>query len=179
MKKSSVLALILLTATLCLVLNASLIPCVKASSGEFFLGSTTMSEEIWSNPDPQQMSVTVSVTSAMGDAYADTSKMSVTVKTDNKEITLHNGDSQTMEDSTSSIWLYENAGYDHNFHNYYGIGGTWEITVIGGGGGHDLTGAEGDNWAIWAVVAIVIVGLSAAVVFLLIKRKPTKTNPQP
>ena len=70
--------------------------------------------------------MTVTVTNAMADTYADSEKSSVTIKTDNKEITLHNGESQTFEDTTASVWLYENAGIDHNYYRYYGIGGTWK-----------------------------------------------------
>lgn len=108
---------------------------------------------------------------------------SVTVTTDNQEITLHNGESQTIEDaSTDSVWLYENAGYDHNYHSYYGISGNWEVTVIGGGedggDGTDTLGTEDTtDWVVWGVVAAVIIGLAAAVVILLIKRKPSTSNP--
>lgn len=151
-----------------------------ASSGDFFLGSSTMSDQIWSSSAPQHVTVTVTVTSAMADTYADTTPSSVTVKTANQEVTLHNGETQTIEDtSTDSVWLYENAGYDHNYHAYYGIGGNWEVTVLGGGGGGGGTlGAEDiSDWAIWGVVAAVIIGLGSAVVILLIKRKPSTGKP--
>jgi len=85
-----------------------------------------MSKQIWSSISPSHIQVTVTVTNAMADTYADSEKSSVTIKTDNKEITLHNGESQTFEDTTASVWLYENAGIDHNYYRYYGIGGTWK-----------------------------------------------------
>jgi hypothetical protein len=156
-----------------------------ASSGDFSLGSSTMSDQIWSSSTPKHVTVTVTVTNAMADTYADTTPSSVTVTTDNQEITLHNGETQTIEDaSTDSVWLYENAGYDHNYYAYYGISGNWEVTVLGdggdGGGGDTLGTADIISWAIWFVVAAVIIGLSAVVVILLIKRKPpTSKPPQP
>jgi hypothetical protein len=152
-----------------------------ASSGDFFLGASTMSDQIWSSSTPKHVTVTVTVTSAMADTYADTTPSSVTVTTDNHEITLHNGETQTIDDaSTDSVWLYENAGYDHNYHSYYGISGNWEVTVLGGGdgGGGDTLGTGGTtDWQVWGVVAAVIIGLAAAVVILLIKRKPTTGKP--
>jgi len=172
----------LIPTILCLItiLCLPLIQSVMASSGDFFLGSSTMSDQIWSSSAPQHVTVTVTVTSAMADTYADTTPSSVTVKTANQEVTLHNGETQTIEDtSTDSVWLYENAGYDHNYHAYYGIGGNWEVTVLGGGGGGGGTlGAEDiSDWAIWGVVAAVIIGLGSAVVILLIKRKPSTGKP--
>jgi hypothetical protein len=126
--------LILLLSCLIFSFLGTLVPNVNASSsGDFFLGSSTMSKQIWSNSVPSQIQVTVTVTNAMADTYADSEKSSVTVKTDNNEVTLYNGETQTFEDTTASVWLYENAGHDHNYYSYYGIGGTWEITTVGTG----------------------------------------------
>jgi hypothetical protein len=177
MRRAHLSYVILTSLCLIVVFSVPLIRSVKAPSGEFFLGSSTTSDEIWSSSSPKHVKVTVTVTSAMADTYADTQQSSVTVRTDNHDFTLHNGDTETFEDvSTSSVRLYENAGYDHNYHYYYGIGGNWEVTVIGGGsgdGGNGLGGAEDTiGWFIWGAVAVVIIGLAAAVVVLLIKRKP-------
>jgi hypothetical protein len=180
MRKANQLYLIPLSLCLIIVLSAPLVNSVMASSGDFSLGSSTMSDEIWSSSAPKHVTVTVTVTGAMADAYADTTLSSVTVTTDNQEVALHNGESQTIEDaSTDSVWLYENAGYDHNYYAYYGIRGNWEVTVIGGGDGGDgntLGTEDTTNWAIWGIVAAVIIGLAAAVVILLIKRKPSTGN---
>jgi hypothetical protein len=154
-----------------------------ASSGDFFLGSSTMSKQIWSSLSPSRIQVTVVVTNAMADTYADSELSSVTVKTDNNEVTLHNGESQTFEDTTASVWLYENAGYDHNYHSYYGIGGTWEITTVGNGNlgiGEGIENATSFLIIGAVVAAVVIVGL----VFLLRSKKtvpqsPTKQFPPP
>jgi hypothetical protein len=171
----------LVLTTLCLITIFSLpfLHSVLASSGDFSLGSSTMSNEIWSSSAPKHVTVTVAVTGAMADSYADTTLSSVTVTTDNQEVTLHNGEAQTIEDSsTGSVWLYENPGYDHNGYAYYGIRGTWEITVIGDGGGGNTPGTENpSDLLIWIAVGAVIIALAAAVVFLLIKRKPSAGKP--
>src|SRR4030042_3641035 len=123
MRRTNKLYLILTSLCLITILCTPLIQSVMASSGDFFLGSSTMSDQIWSSSTPKHVTVTVTVTSAMADTYPDTTPSSVTVTTDNQEITLHNGDTETIDDaSTDSVWLYENAGYDHNYHSYYGIG---------------------------------------------------------
>jgi hypothetical protein len=126
--------LILLSLILIFSFLETSVPNVNASSsGDFFLGSSTMSKQIWSSSTPSHIQVTVAVTNAMADTYADSKLSSVTIKTDNKEVTLHNGESQTLEDTTATVWLYENAGLDHNYRSYYGVGGTWEITTSGTG----------------------------------------------
>ena len=169
--RAKVTLLILLSLCLIFSFSATMVSNVNASSsGDFSLGSSTLSKQIWSSSSPSHIQVTVAVTNAMADTYADSEKSSVTVKTDNKEITLHNDESQTFEDTTVSVWLYENAGYDHNYHSYYGIGGTWEITTTGTGflGNTDGTGNSESLLIIGAVIAAaVIVGL----VFLLRNRK--------
>ena len=146
-----------------------------AASGEFTLGVNTMSKQIWSSSSPSQIQVTVTITNAMADTYADSEKSSVTVKSDNNEITLHKGESTTFEDTTSSVWLYENAGYDHNYYSYYGIGGTWEITTVESGflGNTGSTEDSGSLLIIGAViVAIVIVSL--IVLFSIKKNRSSK-----
>ena len=114
--------------------------------------------------------MTVVVTNAVADTYADSEPGSVTVKTDNKEVTLHNGESQTFEDTTVSVWLYENAGYDHNYHSYYGIGGSWEITAVGTG---PLVIAEGtENIASFLIIgAVIAAAVIVGLVFLLRSKK--------
>jgi hypothetical protein len=141
-----------------------------SSSGDFYLGSSTLSKQIWSSSSPQHIQVTVSVTGAMADTYSDTQPSSVTVKSENNELTLHNGDSQTFEDTTDSVWLYENAGYDHNYHSYYGISGTWEITTAGTG---TLGITESTNDITIAVIvgAIIAAGVIVGLVFLVRLRK--------
>ncbi len=183
-RKVNVSRFVVASFCMIIVLSVPLIQSVIAESGDFFLGSETMSEEIWSSSTPQHVTVTVSVTGSMADAYADTSPASVTVSTGNQEITMHNGDTETLEDaSTDSIWLYENAGYDHNYHFYYGISGNWEVTVLGsgiGGGGNDVLGTGGGvDWVIWGAVAAVIIVLAAIVIILLIKRRPAKSGIPP
>ena len=156
---------------------------VLAPSGTFFLGSSTMYNEIWTSSSTQHVTVTVTVTSAMGDTYADTSPTKVTVNTDNYYYTLHNGEIKTFEDSsTSRVWLSETPGYDHNGYSYYGISGNWEVTVVGGGGDGGGGGAGlGDLrvWLIVGIVAAVIIVLVAVLAFLLIKRKPPENKPPP
>ena len=171
----------LILLSLCLIFSflGTSVPNVNASSsGDFFLGSSTMSKQIWSSSSPSHIQVTVAVTNAMADTYADSKQSSVTVKTDNKEVTLHNGESQTFEDTTATVWLYENAGYDHNYHSYYGIGGTWEITTTGTGflGNTDGTENSESLLIIGAVIAAaVIVGL----VVLVRSRKHLSSKPYP
>jgi hypothetical protein len=135
-----------------------------------------MSKQIWSNSAPSHIQVTVTVTNAMADTYADSEKSSVTVKTDNKEITLHNDESQTFEDTTASVWLYENAGIDHNYHSYYGIGGTWEITAVGTG---PLGIAEGtENIASFLIIgAVIAAAVIVGLVFLLRSQKNRSSKP--
>ena len=172
-------AIPLILPSLCLTIFflATLVPNVNAaSSGDLFLGSSTMSNQIWSSSSPSHIQVTVVVTNAMADTYADSELSSVTVKTDNNEVTLHNGESQTFEDTTASVWLYENAGYDHNYHSYYGIGGTWEITTVGTGTLGIAEGTENTTsfLIIGAVIAAaVIVGLA----FLLRSKKTRSSKP--
>jgi hypothetical protein len=137
-----------------------------------------MSQQIWSSSSPSHIQVTVTVTNAAADTYADSEKSSVTVKTDNNEVTLHNGESQTFEDTTASVWLYENPGYDHNYYSYYGIRGTWEITTTATGllGNTDGTENSGSLLIIGAVIAAaVIVGL----ILLLRSRKHRSSNSLP
>jgi hypothetical protein len=174
--KAKAIPLILLSLCLTFFFLATLVPNVNAaSSGDFFLGSSTMSKQIWSSSSPSHIQVTVTITNAMADTYADSELSSVTIKTDNKEVTLHNGETQTFEDTTASVWLYENAGIDHNYHSYYGIGGTWEITTVGNGTLGIAEGTENTTFLIIGAViaAAVIVGL----VFLL-RNKKTRT-PKP
>jgi hypothetical protein len=164
-----------LTISSCLLLVAIgiLIPLTQALTGDFYLGSSTMSKKIWSSSTPSHIQVTVTVTSAMADTYADTQPSSVTVKTDNQEVTLHNGDTQTIEDAvTSSVMLYENAGIDHNYHSYYGISGTWEVTVLSGGEDNlGLTNAsEGGEWVVIGIAIAAILAI-ALVVFVVVIRK--------
>lgn len=176
----------LILVSLCLMISfaGTLVPNVNASSsGDFFLGANTMSKQIFSSESPSHIQVTVTVTNAMADTYADSQQSSVTVKTDNKEVTLHKGESQTFEDTATSVWIYENAGYDHNYYSYYGIGGTWEITTSGTGLTVNTGSIENsESLLIVGVViaAAVIVGL---VVLLGIKRnrvsKPSQTTYPP
>ncbi len=155
---------------------------VLAPSGTFFLGSSTTYDEIWTSSSPKHVTVTVTVTSAMGDTYADESPTKVTVNTDNYYYTLHNGETKTFEDSsTSNERLSETPGYDHNGYSYYGISGNWEVTVVGGGGNGGGGSGLGDlqNWLMWGIVAAVIIALVAALALLLIKRRHTENKPPP
>jgi hypothetical protein len=169
--------LILLSSCLLFsVLGTCVLDVNAASSGEFTLGVNTMSKQIWSSSSPSHIQITVTVTNAMADTYADSEKSSVTVKSDNHEVTLHNGESQTFEDTTSSVWLYENAGYDHNYHSYYGIGGTWEITTAESGllGNTDSTENSVSLLIIGAIITAVIIVI---LVVLLGIRKNRSSKP--
>ena len=175
--RAKAIPLILLSLCLTFFFLATLVPNVNAaSSGDFFLGSSTMSKQIWSSSSPSHIQVTVTVTNAMADTYADSELSSVTVKTDNNEVTLHNGESQTFEDTTASVWLYENAGYDHNYHSYYGIGGTWEITTVGTG---TLGFAEGtENTTSFLIIgAVIAAAVIVGLVFLLRSKKTRSSKP--
>jgi hypothetical protein len=177
-KKAKAIPLVLLSLCLIFFFAGTLISKVNAStSGDFYLGSSTMSHQIWSSSTPGQIQVTVTVTSASADTYADSQKSSVTVRTDNNEVTLHNGESQTFEDTTASVWLYENAGVDHNSYSYYGISGTWEIKTTESGflGSADGNGMSGSLLIIGVVIAaVVIVG-----VVLLFRSKKNRSSKPP
>jgi hypothetical protein len=162
-----------ISSCLLLVAIGIIIPLAQAVTGDFYLGSSTMSKKIWSSSSPSHIQVTVTVTSAMADTYADTQPSSVTVKTDNQEVTLHNGETQTIEDAaTSSVMLYENAGMDHNYHSYYGISGTWEVTVQSDDGeGLGLTNAlEGGEWIVVGIATVAFLAI-ALIVYVVVVRK--------
>jgi hypothetical protein len=170
-KRAKTTSLILLSLCLIFSFSGTLVPNVNAaSSGDFSLGSNTMSKQIWSNSAPSHIKVTVTVTTAMADTYADSEQSSVTVKTDNKEVTLHNGEAQTFEDTTASVWLYENAGIDHNYYSYYGIGGTWEIVAVGTGPLGITEGTE--NIASFLIIgAAIAAAVTVGLIFLFHSRK--------
>jgi hypothetical protein len=176
-KKAKATPLILLYLCLVFFFAGTLVSNVNASSsGDFFLGSSTMSKQIWSSSSPSHTQVTVTVTNAVADGYADSEKSSVTVKTDNNEVTLHNGESQTFEDTTDSVWIYENPGYDHNHYSYYGISGTWEISASGTGTHGTAEGSEN-------ITPVLIIGVFIGVavvfglVFLVRSRKTSSLEP--
>lgn len=157
------------------MVSALLSGSVNALSGNFSLGYSTTSEQIWSSSGKEPVTVTVKVTSAAADTYADTTRSSVTVQTDNHQIALHVGETETIEDqATDSVWLYENPGYDHNGYAYYGIVGTWEVTVQSGGLG--VPGLSGGGTGAWtwlglaAIVAVAVVGV------LFYARKTSRTR---
>jgi hypothetical protein len=167
---AKLIPVIVLFVFLALFFLGAFVSKVNAASGDFFLGSETMTLKIWSSSSQEHMHVTVTVTSAMADTYADSQKSSVTVKTDNNQVTLGKGESRTFEDSTSSVWLYENAGIDHNYHSYYGVGGTWEITTSGTGTLGVVEGSE-NSTPLLIVGVVVAVAVVLGLVFLLRDRK--------
>jgi hypothetical protein len=164
-KTGATLLLLLLSLGIIFFFSETQVPIANASPEDFFLGSSTLSKLIWSSSSPEHLQITVTVTGAMADAYSDTQLSSVTVKSDNNEVTLFKGESQTFEDTTDSVWLYENAGYDHNYHSYYGISGTWEITNAETG---PLGFAEGsDNFILSAIIVFVVVIVIIGLIFLV------------
>ena len=168
--------------SLCLVLFAVglMVPVVKALSGDFYLGASTMSKEIWSSSSPRHIRVTVTVTSADADTYADQQPSSVLAETDNKEVTLHNGDTEIIEDfSAKSVVLYERAGIDHNLHSYYGISGKWEVTVLSGGGdGVTLTlDSNQREMAIVGAVTVAIIAVGFIAAMIIRKKRKQKAAP--
>ena len=189
-RKTEFSVLMLAILFLIVVPSSLLTRLVKAPSGSFFLGSETMAEKIWSSSSLGHARVTVTVTSAMADTYADTTRSSVTVETNNHEITLHNGETGTIEDeATDSVWLYENSGTDHNGYHYYGISGNWEVAVLGGGGdgGGDGDGGGSGNVGIPVfLLGAIILGIAVTVTIVVIgvflalrRRKPPSAGPPP
>lgn len=160
LQKRMSIALILVSLMLVMmfsVVNVGPAVAQQTLTGDFYMGYGTSSRTIWEENYAQQIRVKVTVTRTGPGDYADTTPISCSVKTDNEREVLTRGQSCTIDDYTDSVKLFHYAGYDHNGYSYYGIGGTWEITLYGGGGGLMPGLPIGIILPIVAVVVIVIV----------------------
>ena len=155
-----------LTIGLLMISPMLLTASVAAESGTFFIDDSLV-HEVWSSASARHINVTVKVTSCVGDLFGDSTYSYVTVYTNNERMTLRNGKSGTIEDSSATyVGIWETPSYDHNGYAYYGIGGEWSVALVGIGGGEG-GGGGGLGPAMIALGAIAVV---SAIVIILVTR---------
>jgi len=151
----------------CVLLTAS----VAAESGTFFCGIDP-GDEVWSSASARHINVTVTVTSCAADGYGDSFHSYVTVYTNNKQMTLYNGQSGTIEDSSATyVNIWETPAYDHNGYAYYGIGGEWSVALVGTGGGEGWDGLGTAMLALGAIAAAIAIVIVVVIIMMSRKKK--------
>ena len=160
---------------------------VAAESGTFFCSEANHYGTIWESDDAKHIIVTVTVTSDFAtDLGMGTTVSRMVVESTNEKIVLYNGQTGTIEDDAAyRVEISESPAVivtpDH-YTNLYGMGGTWELTVVGGGGngGGGHGGSTGDSGTLLIEIAgiAVIIVIAVITAIMMVRRKAAAISGQ-